>query len=511
MTIIKPLATGLVFGLVHVLTGPDHISALATLSSSVGFVAFWNGARWGVGHSVGLVLVAIVLIIIGDDGKEQGGSGEEEGGGDGKGPSFIDVTVGVAMLGLGAWGAIKGRKAYLSHSDDDDGRAVNLDCGQDENDTVNLLADDETGGKRQDLFDEVDRREVDGCGSVEEGNNDAAAAAERGVDSISIDQGEEEEEGKIEKIEKVERKERKEKKVPPHTITPLPLPTCQWSKSLSMYVCDCVSGHSKSLLQLPLTKKCGYGGCEIRYCTGDHGNKGGPGGPPPRDEGGSDDGTGKEEKASKERSPRTSSSYSAMSSSSIADSSTYLVGGSSSSSSSSPPQPSSSSSPSGSLDVSNPSGSRHERHHATGPLSQFEIDLDVPTRRSSLQRKRSSLPPCCSSVKKTAGVGRRPNSSFFSFLYGILHGVAGPGGILGVLPATKLGGFGAFVYLAGFCFSSVVTMGMFAGAWGEVTRRIGNTRLLKAVMAGVSSGLSIAVGITWIVLASQGKLDDYFG
>ena len=52
-------------GVVHVLTGPDHLSALATLSANVGnFRAFWYGVRWGIGHSTGLVLVGCFMIAL---------------------------------------------------------------------------------------------------------------------------------------------------------------------------------------------------------------------------------------------------------------------------------------------------------------------------------------------------------------------------------------------------------------------------------------------------------------
>lgn len=52
-------------GFVHVLTGPDHLSAIATLSVNVGnFRAFWYGVRWGVGHSIGLVLVGSVFLVL---------------------------------------------------------------------------------------------------------------------------------------------------------------------------------------------------------------------------------------------------------------------------------------------------------------------------------------------------------------------------------------------------------------------------------------------------------------
>lgn len=57
LTIVCPAGTG------HVLTGPDHLSALAMLSVGTTFRAFVLGVRWGVGHSLGLFLVAVVFFL----------------------------------------------------------------------------------------------------------------------------------------------------------------------------------------------------------------------------------------------------------------------------------------------------------------------------------------------------------------------------------------------------------------------------------------------------------------
>jgi hypothetical protein len=62
-SIASVLARGVIFGVIHVLTGPDHLSALVTLAAAQPKrTAFILGARWGVGHSTGLVIMAICFL-----------------------------------------------------------------------------------------------------------------------------------------------------------------------------------------------------------------------------------------------------------------------------------------------------------------------------------------------------------------------------------------------------------------------------------------------------------------
>jgi hypothetical protein len=55
-------------GIVHVLSGPDHLSALATLSVGGSWQAFWLGIRWGLGHASGLMIIATIFLA----GQEEG-------------------------------------------------------------------------------------------------------------------------------------------------------------------------------------------------------------------------------------------------------------------------------------------------------------------------------------------------------------------------------------------------------------------------------------------------------
>ena len=80
---------GLTLGVVHVLSGPDHLSALATLSAGSSWRAALIGMRWGVGHSIGLVLCAVLFIYLDADLQGFGRVGEP--------------LVGVFMMALGLY------------------------------------------------------------------------------------------------------------------------------------------------------------------------------------------------------------------------------------------------------------------------------------------------------------------------------------------------------------------------------------------------------------------------
>jgi hypothetical protein len=58
--------TGALAGLVHVLSGPDHLAAVAPLAACDRERGWIPGWTWGVGHASGVVLVAVVAIALRD-------------------------------------------------------------------------------------------------------------------------------------------------------------------------------------------------------------------------------------------------------------------------------------------------------------------------------------------------------------------------------------------------------------------------------------------------------------
>jgi sulfite exporter TauE/SafE len=94
------LIAGLVAGALHVWSGPDHLAAIAPLAVRNGRRSWAIGVRWGIGHSLGVIAVALAALWLRDLVPPELLS------------DWGERLVGVLLVGIGLWGL---RTAYRAH------------------------------------------------------------------------------------------------------------------------------------------------------------------------------------------------------------------------------------------------------------------------------------------------------------------------------------------------------------------------------------------------------------
>ena len=164
-------------------------------------------------------------------------------------------------------------------------------------------------------------------------------------------------------------------------------------------------------------------------------------------------------------------------------------------------------------------------------LNEFGIELSIVPNETLTQREppenenekencillakegKKSDDKIISSSSKCPSLSSPNGQKCMALIVGIIHGIAGPGGILGVLPAVGLhDALKTWSYLGSFCISSILTMGIFAASYGEITGRLSaDSSIIAFRLSIISSFFSIIVGILWIVLLALGRLQDVFG
>src|SRR5262245_57439337 len=82
-------------GLIHVLSGPDHLAAVAPLSVGRGRTGWRTGLNWGIGHSSGVLLIGLLALIFRELLPLESIS------------SWAEKVVGLTLIGVGAWGICK--------------------------------------------------------------------------------------------------------------------------------------------------------------------------------------------------------------------------------------------------------------------------------------------------------------------------------------------------------------------------------------------------------------------
>ena len=85
------LVTGAIAGFCHVLSGPDHLAAVAPLAVEDGRRGWLAGWTWGIGHAAGVVVVAVLAVLLRDMLPIASLS------------AWSERVVGAALIGIGVW------------------------------------------------------------------------------------------------------------------------------------------------------------------------------------------------------------------------------------------------------------------------------------------------------------------------------------------------------------------------------------------------------------------------
>jgi hypothetical protein len=93
---------GLAAGLLHVFAGPDHLAAVAPLAADADRAQWRTGLQWGIGHTIGVLAIALLLLLIRDQLPIEMISANSE------------RLVGLALICVGAWGVWKASRSGLT-------------------------------------------------------------------------------------------------------------------------------------------------------------------------------------------------------------------------------------------------------------------------------------------------------------------------------------------------------------------------------------------------------------
>ncbi len=109
LLIMLSLIPGFLAGLLHVVSGPDHLAAVAPLVVKDRRVAWAAGLRWGMGHASGVAIIAVAALLLRNVLPVEHIS------------SWSERLVGVLLIVLGVWsfrGALKNHMHTHEHLHD---------------------------------------------------------------------------------------------------------------------------------------------------------------------------------------------------------------------------------------------------------------------------------------------------------------------------------------------------------------------------------------------------------
>ena len=93
---------GLAAGLLHVFSGPDHLAAVAPLAADGRRSQWRTGLQWGMGHTTGVVLIALLLLLIRQRLPLDAISG------------YSERIVGLMLILVGGWGLWRARYSRVT-------------------------------------------------------------------------------------------------------------------------------------------------------------------------------------------------------------------------------------------------------------------------------------------------------------------------------------------------------------------------------------------------------------
>jgi len=105
---------GILAGFIHVVSGPDHLAAVAPLALRVRSRAWLPGLRWGAGHAAGVSVIAAFSLILRDAFPLQ----HISAGG--------DRLVGVLLLGIGFWALRRGLRIHSHEHKHEGGKHTHI-------------------------------------------------------------------------------------------------------------------------------------------------------------------------------------------------------------------------------------------------------------------------------------------------------------------------------------------------------------------------------------------------